>query len=350
MKNKTVLKYHSYLGLFSGIFLVILGISGAILSFNKEINHQIFKKYNANISEEKVHLDKAVQTIQKNYPKWEVRIVDFKPGAAILFNLRLPTERKFVFVNPVNGKIIDDINANTHFTQWLLKLHYSLHAGAIGKLIILIFGIAFLLSIITGIYLYRKVFIKTLLCRIKIRKKNKRQFYSVLHRYIGVWALFFNLVLVITGIVLSYGVAKVGFTERPAPNTPYISGSLENSLQKIEKEYPYFKPTYIRLPKQTDGVIAVNGKFDSDPFFLSEFYNKIEIDYKTGDLLKIKKVQEASFSRKLNSIVTPLHYGTYGNIFVKMLYCLTGLSGPFLSITGFIIWRNRRKSKIRKKK
>ena len=343
MKNRTLLKYHSYLGLISGLFLIIIGLSGAVLAFNEDIDDIIFKKYIAEDSPSaSLQLDKAIKTVQTAFPQWEIRIVKFKPGESIIFNLRLPDARRFVFVHPETGKVIANINANTTLTKWLLKLHYSFHAGLIGRILVLIMGILFFLSLITGLILYRKIIIKTLLFQVKIKKGPKHNLYSVLHRYIGVWALLLNIVLVITGIFLAYKVSKSGFEtpKLPTPNT--IAHSVENVLLHIKEMYPDFSPTYIRLPKTETSPITVNGTFEGDPFYLSEYFNKFLIDNRNGNIISVTKIAEASVLTRLDSMISPLHFGQFGGLWIKVLYCIVGLTGPFLSVSGFIIWRRKR--------
>tara|TARA_R110002049_G_scaffold4504_3_gene31308 strand:+ start:7381 stop:8421 length:1041 start_codon:yes stop_codon:yes gene_type:complete len=343
VKNRTLLKYHSYLGLISGLFLIIIGLSGAVLAFNEDIDDVIFKKYIAEDSpSESLQLDKAIKTVQTAFPQWEIRIVKFKKGESIIFNLRLPDARRFVFVHPETGEVIANINANTTLAKWFLELHYSLHAGPIGRILVLIMGILFFLSLITGIILYRKIILKTLLFKVQIKRSQTRNFYSVLHRYIGVWALLLNLVLVITGIFLAYKVSMAGLEtpKLPTPNT--LSYSLENALVQIKELYPDFSPTYIRLPKTETSPITVNGTFEGDPFYLSEYFNKFILDNRNGNIISVTKVAEASVLTRLDSMISPLHFGQFGGLWIKVLYCIVGLTGPFLSVSGFIIWRRKR--------
>jgi len=342
LNNRKLLKYHSYFGLISGIFLIILGISGAILIFSENIDSQLFKEYSVKPGIEVLDLDKAVESVQKEYPDWETRIVHFKKGETILFNLRRLESRKYLFVHPETGAIIADINAETQFTMWLVRFHYSMHAGIFGNVLMLIMGIIFFLSLLTGIIVYRKIILKTLFFQVKLKTKNRRGFYSVLHRYVGVWALLFNLVLVITGVVLSYGVVQAGFKTAEVPKPPVITISINKSLALIKQRYPDFTPSYLRLPKQDHAAITVNGVFKGDPFYFREFNNKIELNPESGTITAVTKITEASWETKVNALVSPLHFGQYGGFPIKIFYCLVGLSGPFLSITGFLIWKKRK--------
>ncbi|MCM4156414.1 PepSY-associated TM helix domain-containing protein [Gramella sp. AN32] len=343
MNNRTLLKYHSYFGIVAGVFLFVMGITGSVLIFTEDIDHLLFNKYEAEINTTDLQLDKATATVQDKFPNWDTRIIKFEKGKTILFNIRRPEARKYVFVHPSTGNIIKTINANTHFTKWLLKFHYSLHTGIIGRFLVFFAGIAFFLSLLTGIILYRKMIVKTLLFQVKLKSTNKRTFYSALHRYVGVWALLLNLVIVFTGIFLAYKVVNSGLREGVKPSPPILKTSLEASLTKIKKEEPNFKATYIRLPSSEKGKIVFNGTFEEDAFYLSKYYNKFSVDYITGAIVSIDKINEASFITKFNSSILPLHFGQYGGWISKVLYCFVGLSGPFLSISGYFIWLKRKK-------
>ncbi|MCC4227472.1 MULTISPECIES: PepSY-associated TM helix domain-containing protein [Flavobacteriaceae] len=343
MKNRVLLKYHSYFGIIAGTFLFVMGITGSVLVFTEDIDHLLFSKYDVENNTTDLQLDKATAVVQEKFPDWDTRIIKFGKGKTILFNLRRPEARKYVFVNPGTGNIIKVINANTHFTKWILKLHYSLYSGIIGRFLVLFAGIAFFLSLLTGIILYRKMIVKTLLFRTKIKKSNKRTFYSALHRYVGVWAVLLNLVIAITGIFLAYKVVNSGLSESVEPSPPIVKTSLEASLIKLEKEYPNFRASYIRLPSSEKGNIIFNGTFKNDPFYLSKYYNKVSVDYKTGAVVSIYKINEADFITKFNSSILPLHFGQYGGWVSKVMYCIVGLSGPFLSISGYFIWLKRKK-------
>ncbi|MHB1107119.1 MAG: PepSY-associated TM helix domain-containing protein [Lutibacter sp.] len=338
MKNKTIFKYHSWLGLITGLYLIIMGVSGAILVFHDSIDQTVSINIPANVAQKSPDYDRAISVIQHQYPLWELRLVKFAPDEALIFDLRNLKERRKVFVDPFTGEIIKDLNYHNQFTSWLLKLHYSLHAGISGRILILLFGILYLFALITGIYLYRKSILKTLTFKVKLNNKNKRNFYSGLHRYVGVWALFLNIILVITGIVLSVKVTKSALNTPISPASPKITASVNGILHNLRKNNPEFTPTYIRFPNQETAKITINGNFEKDLFFYSKFFNSFQFDYKTGNMHSVQKVSEGSLLKKLDSMVIPFHFGEFGGIWIKILYSFIGLSGPFLSITGFYLW------------
>lgn len=338
MKNKTIFKYHSWLGLITGLYLIIMGVSGAILVFHDSIDQTVSINIPENANQKSPDFDRAISVIQHKYPLWEIRLKKFSQNEALVFDLRNLKERRKVFVDPFTSEIIEDLNYHTLLTYWLLKLHYSLHAGIFGRIAVFLFGILYFFALVTGIYLYRKSILKTLIFKVKIKNKNKRNFYSGLHRYVGVWALFLNIILVITGIVLAFKVTKTALNSSLPPASPKIVASVNEILHRLQKNNPEFTPTYIRLPKQETAEIMIYGNYQKDAFFFSDFFNSFLFDYKTGKTLSYQKISEASFLKKLDSMVTPIHFGEFGGIWIKILYSFIGLSGPFLSITGFYLW------------
>lgn len=338
MKNKTIFKYHSWLGLITGLYLIIMGVSGAILVFHDSIDQTVSINIPENAIQKSPDYDRAISVIQHKYPFWEIRLTKFLQDEALVFDLRNLKERRKVFVDPFTGKIIKDLDYHTLLTSWLLKLHYSLHAGIFGRIAVFLFGILYFFALVTGIYLYRKSILKTLIFKVKIKNKNKRNFYSGLHRYVGVWALLLNIILVITGIVLAFKVTKTALNSPLPPASPKIVVSVNEILHRLQKNNPEFTPTYIRLPNQENAKIMIYGKYEKDYFFFSKFFNSFLFDYKTGKTLSYQKISEGSFLKKLDSMVTPIHFGEFGGIWIKILYSFIGLSGPFLSITGFYLW------------
>lgn len=343
MNNRILLKYHSYIGLISGIFLVVMGLTGSVLAFNEDLDALFFKEYDiSSHAGSDLELDRAIKTVQAEFPSWEIRITKMVQGESIVFSLRLPDARRSVFIHPDSGEVIANIDANTTLTKWILKLHYSFHAGVAGRILVLIMGVLFFLSLITGIILYRKLIIKTLLFQVRIKHGNSRNSFSAWHRYVGVWALLLNFVLVISGIFLAYKVSKAGLETPKLPSPKAITFSLENTLDKIKREYPDFTPTYIRLPKNDLSPLTINGVFEGDPFYFSQYFNKFLVNNNNGQVVSVTKIADAPLLTKLDSMISPLHFGQFGGIGIKLLYCAIGLTGPFLSISGFIIWRKKR--------
>ncbi len=164
---------------------------------------------------------------------------------------------------------------------------------------------------------------------------------SGIHRYVGVWALVFNLLIVLTGVVISFEVVQSGLKSKAVtqslPVTPKIEISVDQALKEIILKHPDFNPSYLRFPTLPGNPIVFAGKVTNEAVLYSKFYNTISVNAMTGETGALL------ISRSLSSLVRGIHFIEYGNLWIKIFFCLVGISGPILSISGFLLWRWKRK-------
>jgi uncharacterized iron-regulated membrane protein len=347
-KGKRIFSWHHWCGLIVGIFLLVMSISGSLLVFSDEIEGAYESNWTTvNNPSGAFSYDASFSNIQKLYPGWEIRLYE-QPhiNEALVYDLRKGTALKKIFVHPVNGSILhvsDKVQNQLH--RWLLSLHYTLFAGTAGKITVFFIGILFLVSLITGIYIYRKAIVKVIFFRVRINKKSRRSLSSSLHRIIGVWTLVFNLLIVITGLFISGNITLAALKKAtPAKaNATGITGSIDKIKNEINQQYPSFKIHLLRVSANSN-IVQLSGNFEDDPAYYGEYYSRFYFDGTNGQFQKKEWLREQGAFKKWQSMVAPLHFGNFGGLFLKFLYCLFGLMPGLLSITGFIIWRKRNKS------
>ena len=340
--GKLIFRWHHWSGLIVGIFLLIMSLSGAMLAFTDEIEAGYESKWltiqnpNGDFS-----FDPSIHKIRDLYHGWEIRIYDQpSKNEALVYDLRKGNEIKKIFVHPVSGVLLHvEENVQQQLHRVLLNLHYTLFAGTIGKITVFFVGILFLISLVTGIYIYRRAIVKGLLFRIHINRKTKRSFYSSIHRAIGVWSIFFNILIVSTGLLISGNIALAALKATPNTKTPVRSeiGSVDSINNILAKDQPGFRVYLVRIAANSN-VIQFSGNFKGDPFYYGKYYSRFYYDGLTGQLQKTELLKDQPGFKKIQSIAGPLHFGNYGGLPIKILYCILGLMPAILSISGFIIW------------
>ncbi|MEN7548356.1 PepSY-associated TM helix domain-containing protein [Rapidithrix thailandica] len=354
MSKKILYTWHKYLGLFSGLLLLVVGLSGTVLVFHQEIDEAEFAPYLKVENTQKVSIDRALKSVKAQFPEYAVRVRQFseEPTSALWLGLRKPDDRKFVLVHPSNGQILYTVDTYSTISAWMLKLHYALHAGVAGRILVFLTGILFLGSLITGLIVYRKSLVKVFLWKVKPNFKSWRATSSYLHRVVGVWALLFNLMMAITGVWLSYSVVTHGIKTfgkgQASPEPPAMSTSVDGVLADLKQMYPDFHPSYIMWPKSENASIRIFGRRQEDSPLWSRFANIVSVNHLTGKVEKASWIKDEGIGKQLLSMVRPLHYVEYGGWLVKLIYCLGGLTPPLLSITGFLLWKYRRQARKNK--
>jgi uncharacterized iron-regulated membrane protein len=78
--------------------------------------------------------------------------------------------------------------------------------------------------------------------------------------------------------------------------------------------------------------------------------SQIYFDQYTGAILKVEDASRASAGTRLFDLAGPLHYGSYGALWLRWLWVLVGFTAPLLFFSGFFMWRNRALARRRKRK
>ena len=79
------------------------------------------------------------------------------------------------------------------------------------------------------------------------------------------------------------------------------------------------------------------------PGLVQENASHVRFDGRTGQIEKVYDVRQQSFWTQFRYALEPIHYGYYGGFWVNLLYLIVGLMPAALSITGALLWFERRK-------
>ena len=317
-----------------------MSLSGAILVFTDEWEAAADARWvKVDNPSGTFSYDASLPRIRSEYPKWEVRAYG-QPAVneALIYELRNKELRKRVFVHPVSGQVLH-VGEQARWYQQLLLFHYTMFSGTSGKITVFFIGVFFLFTLLTGFYVYRKSIVKVLLFRVRLNLRNKRTYNSSLHRIVGVWSLVFNLVLVAAGLALAGQVSLNALKGTKAPKA--ASSATINSVDKARaallQQHPDFEIHALRV-RTSGNSIQFSGRYTNDPFYYGKYYSNFIVNGETGAVESKVVLAEQPLGKRLLAFSGPLHFGNWGGMVVKILYCLFGLTPALLSITGFMVW------------
>jgi uncharacterized iron-regulated membrane protein len=217
-----------------------------------------------------------------------------------------------------------------------------LHLDKTGQWLLGFFALVFLLSLITGVVLYRKNIIAVLLFKKNMLQKNN------LHQLIGVYALGFNLMIAISGFWMQRYVFKKEFFvsdtyQRILKTSPGMPYNFDSAYEQVKKQFPDFTAGVIYFAQNNSGKTAVYGSRASNNFIHSKKFADVIFLDSTGSMAKTRFINEIDAVDRYDIINSQLHMGRFGGVGIKIFYFIFGLSGALLSITGFLLWLKRRK-------
>lgn len=360
--TKWAFNLHGWLGLMAGLFFLFYGITGSMLMFRGELD----RYFNPELHHLTPHgmvlgADAIYRNLVRSHPNLKKIVLhDFPVNAFDSYEFMLFRNQQqitenylyYISVNPYSGKILKEgsyADLQPSFFRWLYSLHYSLQLGMPGKLFSAVIGLVMLLSLITGIIIYRKHFWDALRFKAGLNFKNSRTAISSLHRIIGVWAMLFTALLFFSGFWLN--------REHFSPETWKINPPAENILVKVNidslvaasrKLVKGFEPIAVNISTIPGIPVLVRGHMPSSGSLLYRGKaSGFTFDQNTGKLMKTNIVEKQPFAAKFDVWMYQLHIGAFGGVVLKLFYVLLGLLPGFLSVTGALLWLKRRK-KIKK--
>ena len=354
IKKTVILSIHSVAGLLSGLFILLLSLSGAALVFHEELDSLQYPGIVASNNDPLLSIDSCYNRVQKQYPHAQISSCSLadKITSAFLFSVydssyKNGTAVLQVFIHPQTGAILKtrggSNDSKNNFMSWLSAFHSSFHLGKKGEWLLGFFALIFLLSCITGIIMFRKNVKNVFLFKKEVFEKKN------LHQLIGTYALVFNFVIAFTGFWMQRYVFKKEFYTL-ASYTPVLRPSqrlffrVDSAMNNLRRQFPDFTGYVIYFAQNKKGKTAVYGSQKSNSFIHAKKYADVILLDSSGHVTKTAFVNDIAASSRYDIINAQVHYGKYGGLPVKIIYSLLGLASGLLSITGFLLWYRRKKN------
>jgi uncharacterized iron-regulated membrane protein len=344
------------MGRLAGIGLVVIGLTGSLLVFHDELDAAtapgLFLAQPA--SSIRQPLDNLLADVEKALSDYEISswLPGGEPGAAdrVFVVKHHHYERLLVTVNPYTGAILGSpLDARRTVTGRIMELHYTLFAGRIGTLLAGLFAILLCLLGLSGFWIYQDFWSNI----IRLRWRASRQiFLADLHKTVGITTVVFQLILGFTG---AYWNIPSALRQFRFPNAHPIeltarqwsrSISLDALLVLARQDLPGFQVTFIGFPAVAGADLQIIGHAGST--FRSDYDCTAVFDAQSGARKSIRDIRKAGLRDQITDTFRPLHYGTFGGLFIKILWCAGGLTPGLLAITGYLMWRRRQLGPKRK--
>lgn len=357
MKLKKIINVlHLWLGLASGLVVFTVAVTGAIYAFETEIRNVIHKELlNAEPgSSPAVPLDNLIPLVKKEFPKEKIKsiIVSADAGRSIQFNLK---SKKAVYVDPYSGKILGTIDQEREFLALVLKIHRTLCLGDTGKIITGTSALIFVVMLISGIILWwprNKALLKQKFS-IKRNVHWKKLNYD-LHSVLGFYAAWIIIFTALTGIIWSFKWAENGLysitgSQKENPNSIHSGPaakkqfSCDKSLRVASLLFTGSSEQALFFPDDSAGTVRLTIRYKNTGFLNRQ--DQLFFDQYSGKLLKVKLFETSSAGDKIKSTNYNIHTGKVFGLLGQLLVFFAALITASLPITGFLIWRGKRKIK-----
>lgn len=355
---------HLWLGLASGVIVVILGITGCILVFEQEIRSLSSPWLHVEMPAKGTYLPPSVlyKEVKKALPEKEIGSVWYH-GPNRTAHFSLGNSDSMVYVNPYTAKIVAMVDHEDFFHEIDEGHRHLWLPENIGRPIVGWATFIFFILLITGLILWWPKNLKKSNVdksfKVKWRAKFKRVNYD-LHNVFGFYSLLLALLMAITGLIMSFSWFN--------SSVYWLTGG-DNHKNKQKEEV--FEPSKLPMLDQVDKVwrkvqdeIAVDNKdqiivsfpdHEDDPIYAcTDMINGHwrDLYFKQADLSLAnstgKRMADLPFADQVRKLNYTLHVGAFAGLFSKIIYFLASLVCASLPITGFYIWWGKRKKSKKK--
>ena len=365
--KKTLFQLHWFFGISAGLVLALMGVTGALYSFQEEILVAINPQMAVEVQPGPVLAPgELVSRLQAQGLSVSGIYVDTEGRQPVrVFLTPPPGERRggIRFVDPYTAASLGEPRG-MQFFGLMLQLHRFLAMGQTGRQITAASTIALVFFCISGIYLRwpRKVFSWRAWLTFDWAKKG-RAFNWDLHAVVGTWCLPLYLCAALTGLYWSYDWYRSGL-ETLLRDKPVAAGEARGGRRGPPPAADAVAPPvdYQRLwqgLQQTAGdklgvysLQLPNAAGQSARVFFmlrdaehSRAFNQAQLDPLTGEARQVERYAEKSFNEQLLASIYALHTGEYFGMTGRILMMVASFLMPLFFITGWLLYLDRRRKK-----
>lgn len=351
-------RVHLILALASGLFLINLSITGALLIYAKEIQTIINPQYwllGDHHNNKKQHLLTLSELTAKIEQQTEQKIQFIQPeeNRQIAWQVRLENKH-YLSINPYTGEILLAYDFSDTFYGFTMSWHrWLLYTNDANErpmqLWVSIASLTFIIELIIGFILWAKP--KHRLKRLKVRWKAKNKIlFTQLHGTIGVICCIPLMLISFSGIAFFWPdatkqvVELLSFSKTQQHNYQHqLLNNQEN--RQLDKAYNVAlsaladgKVYRIYLPDNTSTPLALRIKMPNESHANSWSW----ANPYTGELLSSFDASETSIATQIWNFKYKFHIGDFIGWPVKVLWLLISLMPCFFVLSGIYLWIKRK--------
>ena len=337
---------HQWTGLKLSLFMTFILFTGTLAVLSAEIDWVL--QPSLRVAPSTVEGPVAWADIAENASEYPgvSKVTYINAPTASAFAAKVTVENKngelfFLHAHPTTGEI-QGTGPWAGAQRVLRNMHRHLNLPTwLGVPIVTSLAFLLLITLVTSFFVYKKWwrgFAKPL------RKRDARTWWGDFHRLAGVWSLWFVALISLTGVW--YFIESLGGQAPPQPKVEREavasegtdSGNLRASIDAALAAYPGLRVEAVALPTD-DAVLQINGDFEA--VLVRPRSNAVYVDTSTNEVLLTTDGRDLSFHQRIGEMADPLHFGSFGGYWTKLVWFLFGLAMTALSVSGAAIYSLR---------
>ena len=345
---------HLLLALVSGLFLICLSLTGALLIYAKDIQYLTQSdKWTVTPAASALDFDSLIKHVSAS-TRQPVTLLMPEQRGDLAWQLQLANNR-YVSVNPYNGQVLYEYDYYTTIYGFTMALHRWLlyEDGDKNRPLrnwVSLCALILIIEILLGFYIWVKP--KNRIKRLAIKRKAKfRVLMYQLHTVLGVYFLIPLILIAYTGMAFNWKpqtkavlefVMQGTVEDRPKPqavipplaDTPF---QVQKAFDNAQTVFPKGKLFRIYLPKKPTDNIGFRIENPGE----SHAYSWVWANPYSADIVASYDASQSSWTTQTWNFKYKFHIGDFAGPIVQLLWLLFALSPLFFTISGVYFWYKR---------
>ena len=355
-------RIHLWLGIGLGLYFVMLGLTGTLLVFGRELDEYLNPDLlTVTPGPARQPVSAILASFERSHPGVPVTNLGFPTEPNGVYTIRVGPTRPSqlrVYLDPYTAQVVGERNLARSLYGFLVSLHYTLYLGPPGRVLNGWGSLLLLMLLTSGVRLWwpgLRATSSVWKARFSVRRGAgaSRLLYDV-HNAVGVYSLAFALVFTLTALEFAFPnqVRPLlhALDGSRAEGVPGAVGNLHTGgggprgpdldrLVAIADRSAAGQLFGLELPQDSSGTVRVTKALDAYAYTRARI--EITMDSRTAQVQSVDDTREEPLGDALIRWCVPLHYGIWGGMPTKILYFVLGLLPAASLATGFWKWRLR---------
>lgn len=358
MKRKTWFTLHSWCGLHLSVLMSFVCLTGTLATVSFEIDWLAAPEYRV-YSLEAATLDWGAlyANATEHSPDATVLSITAPPSpwfAATAVAVSGEGDRFRLFLNPHTSEV-QGAGRWYNWQRFFRQVHRHLMLPVkVGVTIVSLLAFPMLIALYSGTVVYRRWwrgFFRNPFLKVRVRPdekttvKSRRRFWGNVHRWLGIWSIWFLLIIALTG--LWYLLEQWGMQHRYVPlpksenieqveRVPLSANRVALFVERAKRMQNSFQVDSLRLPTEHSRIVYVQGQ--SEALLVRSRANQVAFNSDNDDLVLGRTGTELSAHARISEAADPLHFGTFGGTVTRYIWFFFGMAITTLSISGVYLY------------
>ncbi|WP_417799091.1 MULTISPECIES: PepSY-associated TM helix domain-containing protein [Rhodospirillales] len=349
--------WHSWIGVYLGLMLFSICWSGAFAALSSEIDWLLMPESRTATADETFDFSTAFSVVERAYPGAKIELAEAPVNkvSAARFTVKEPDgARLFVYFSPATSEVSGSQSIFTvqRFFREFHEAFFGLYG--VGKFLVCLFAIPLFLSMFSALYFFKRWWQRFFQLRLG---RTKISLWSNLHKFAGLWSLWFVLLMAFTGAWYLFEEARyklgdekfalvdaypLAVHQLPGPGNKGLEKLAVGELIEIARQArPDMHITTIQPDRA--GFLYVIGQ--SDDVLVRDRANKLFINPASGEIEFNQYAEDLNTYWRWSETVDILHFGTFAGIASKVVWFVFGLVLAGLSLSGGWLYVKKQQGK-----